>query len=105
VDNAIQELRQEVGYIGDRAALLGVMHPNPDSQTTASVVTVIANARFIGKEGGDEVTETHPVELTESEFIQAIQRGEIVDDRTIAAICMGLAHRMVHPEFYIARRD
>ncbi|HET7535194.1 MAG TPA: NUDIX hydrolase [Candidatus Didemnitutus sp.] len=50
----VRELREETGYVGDPARLLGSVHPNPAMQNNRMHILLVENARRTADESWDE---------------------------------------------------
>lgn len=59
VDAAVRELREETGYEGERARVLGKIRPNPAIQSNTCFTVLIENCRCV-----------HPVEFDAGEDLQ-----------------------------------
>ncbi|MCC6415298.1 MAG: NUDIX hydrolase [Opitutaceae bacterium] len=85
-ETGARELREETGFAGDAAILLGSVQPNPAIQSNLSHVVLITGARRTSAMEWDadeeiEVT-TRPVE----EVLAAARRGEIAHSLVLSAL-------------------
>ena len=67
LETGVRELREETGYVGEEAELLGWVYPNPAIQTNRCFVVGISNARRIADTDWDhhEELQTHLIPLIE----------------------------------------
>ena len=86
--NALKELREETGYIGERATLLGSL--NTDSGLTDSVVSyyyVSVLSRKTAKPETEEAIKAVSL-LSRQDIWKAVRAGEIKDSFTLAALSL-----------------
>ncbi len=66
VDAAVRELKEETGYVGRRAKLMGAVHPNPAIQSNRCHLVLVEDARLAGATAWDPDEEievsTEPVD-------------------------------------------
>jgi ADP-ribose pyrophosphatase len=82
----VRELREETGYIGAPAILLGRVHPNPAIQSNRSHFVLVENAVRSAELAwdGDEEIEVSTVPV--AEVFAAIRRGEITHGLVLNAL-------------------
>lgn len=73
---AARELREETGYQGDEARLLGSVVLNPSWQTTRLHTVLIANARPVGEKDLDEGEDTRVCLLRPDELRGRVLSGD-----------------------------
>lgn len=82
---AARELLEETGYAGDKAVLVGKIHPNPAIQTNVTHTFLIRNARKVSgghQEGTEDIlTFTRPL----ASIPRLIKRGEITHALVVVA--------------------
>jgi len=90
---AIRELREETGYVGDRAQLLGRWFPNPALQDNLCSTWLIRNARKIADPtpDDDEVIEILTVPICD--ISKLISSGKINHGLCLTAFLLLLLHR------------
>lgn len=80
-----RELREETGYAGDEAVLLGTVHPNPAFQSNLCHTILVKNARKVGEpelDGGEDIA----VHLTPLHDIPGlIREGKITHSLVMVA--------------------
>ena len=54
LETGVRELREETGFVGDQAELLGWVYPNPAIQTNRCFVIGVRNARRVADTEWDE---------------------------------------------------
>lgn len=85
LDAGVRELREETGFAGDDAALLGQVHPNPAYQTNICYTALVRNARLAGEQhqdGGEDIV-VRLVPL--SDVPKLISEGHITHALVVAA--------------------
>jgi len=78
----LRELREETGYAGVRARLIGSVHPNPAMQSNLCHFVLVEEARLV-----------HELEWDADEELAVVL--ERVDDVYALARCGGITHAMV----------
>jgi 8-oxo-dGTP pyrophosphatase MutT (NUDIX family) len=78
----LRELREETGYTGDRARLLGRVHPNPAMQSNRCHLVLVENARLAG-----------PLEWDPDEELAVVTKP--VDEVYALAYGGGITHALV----------
>lgn len=82
---ALRELREETGYAGREAVLLGTVEPNPAIQTTSCHTYLAEDVELVGEQeldhGEDIAVETVPL----SEIPRLIDEGQIRHALVVAA--------------------
>ena len=89
---ATRELAEETGYVGERARLLGAIHPNPAMQTNRCHLVLVENARRTQELAWDPNEEfeilTRPVE----EVYASAYRGEITHSLVLNGLLLFRPH-------------
>ncbi|MDG2170213.1 MAG: NUDIX hydrolase [Opitutales bacterium] len=81
----LRELREETGYEGENAELLGWVYPNPAIQTNRCFVIAVNNARKIASTEWDEHEEIQTQLIPLGEMSQRIQNGEFRHSLSVCA--------------------
>ncbi|HEX9936146.1 MAG TPA: NUDIX hydrolase [Longimicrobium sp.] len=83
---AARELREETGYEGEDAEIIGRIDLNPSWQRTLVPVALVRGARRSGEKDLDETEETRVRLVTPHELRRRIVAGEVETATTIAAL-------------------
>lgn len=86
VDTGVRELREETGFVGSEAVLLGTVQPNPAIQSNLSHVVLITGAQRAAETAWDADEEieisTRPVD----DVMAAARNGEIAHSLVLSAL-------------------
>lgn len=74
---AVRELREETGYAGDEAVLLGSVHPNPAIQSNRAHVVLVPNVTLQAEIKWDEDEELALELIPVAEVLERARAGEI----------------------------
>jgi len=86
---AQRELTEETGYVAARWTYLGLIHPTVSYSTEAIEFFIAEDLTHVGQQLDDgEFLDV--AEMTASELIAALDRGELTDAKTVAALFMYL---------------
>ena len=85
---AARELREETGYAGDAAEMIGCVHANPSWQVTRVSVAVVRNARRVGEKDLDDGEDTRVRLVGRDEVREMALRGEIRSAVAITALAL-----------------
>lgn len=83
---ALRELREETGYVGERAEIIGSLRINPSWQRGSVYVALVPGARPAAEKDEDEAEETHPRLVGVDEVWRRVCSGEIRSALAIAAL-------------------
>jgi len=83
---AARELREETGYTGHGAQIIGRIDLNPSWQSTAVHVAVVRGARLSGDKELDEAEDTRVCLVSPHDLRRRIVAGEVDTATTIAAL-------------------
>lgn len=86
---AVRELREETGHTAGRWTRLGVIHPVVAYSTEAIEIYLAEDLLHVGA-ALDEGEFLEVMELTPREMLQRLDRGEITDAKTVAALLLYL---------------
>ncbi len=90
VHAAIRELREETGYVGRDARLIGTIAPNPAMQTNRCHTALVRCAVRAGDLAQDEGEDLHLVLVPYREIPERIARGEISHALVVVAFAWAL---------------
>lgn len=85
-DAAARELREETGYEGEDAEIIGRIDLNPSWQRTLVPVALVRGARRSGEKELDETEDTRVRLVSPDELRRRIVAGEVETGTTIAAL-------------------
>lgn len=89
---AQRELTEETGYVASRWSRLGLIHPTVSYSTEAIEFFIAEDLTHVGQRLDDgEVLDI--VEMTADELLAHLDRGELTDAKTVAALLMYLRQR------------
>jgi 8-oxo-dGTP pyrophosphatase MutT (NUDIX family) len=83
---ALRELREETGYAGSRAVLLGAVHPNPAIQSNRCHLVLVEDARPTGALDWDDDEEIEVLTKPVDEVFALARRGGITHALVIDAL-------------------
>jgi 8-oxo-dGTP pyrophosphatase MutT (NUDIX family) len=83
---AVRELREETGYAGGRAELLGVVHPNPALQDNRCHMYAVRDVVMAGDQQLDPREEIEVLVKPLPEVREMIRRGEITHSLVLSAL-------------------
>lgn len=99
---SVREMEEEVRRTGTPTQRISTMYANPQVFSNESHLHVIPNpVGYLGDVKGDEVNPPDMVVIHRRDLPELIKKGEIIDDRTLAAILLGLAYADAHPEIFL----
>lgn len=90
VQAAVRELREETGYAGDGAVLIGSVTPNPAIQTNRCGTVVVRNCRVVGDQDPDP-NEEIVVSTASLDEVHAMLRDGRIHHALVVAAFMHLA--------------
>ncbi|MDO8543753.1 MAG: NUDIX hydrolase [Opitutaceae bacterium] len=82
----VRELREETGYVGTNATLLGSVHPNPAIQSNRSHFVLVENAVKSAELAWDADEEIHVTTEPFEEVLALVDRGAIVHGLVLNAL-------------------
>ena len=85
LETAQRELREETGFVGEDAQLLGWVYPNPAIQNNRCFVVALKNARQVAETDWDEHEELQTQLIPLNEVAQRMQEGEFRHSLSICA--------------------
>ena len=86
---ARRELTEETGYVAARWTHLGLIHPTVSYSTEAIEFFIAEDLTHVGQQLDDgELLDV--AEMTSAEILAALDRGELTDAKTVAALFMYL---------------
>jgi ADP-ribose pyrophosphatase len=85
---ATRELREETGYTGDAASVIGRIDLNPSWQATTVHVALVRGARLSGDKELDEAEDTRVCLVHPGDLRRRIVAGEVDTATTIAALAV-----------------
>ena len=88
----LRELREETGYVGDRARLLGSVHPNPAIQSNRCHLVLVENAHTDGKLDWDPDEEFEILTKPVDEVYALAYRGGITHALVLDALLLFTPH-------------
>lgn len=90
---ALRELREETGYAGTEARLIGRIAPNPAMQTNTCHTAIVRHAARVGELEQDEGEDLEVVLVPYREIPARVARGEIAHALVVVAFtyALGLA--------------
>jgi len=88
----LRELREETGYVGERARLLGSVHPNPAMQGNRCHLVLVENARRQGEPGWDADEELEIMIKPVSEVYAMAYGGGITHAMVLDALLLFIPH-------------
>ena len=88
----LRELREETGYVGDRARLLGSVHPNPAIQSNRCHMVLVENAHTDGKLDWDPDEEFEILTKPVDEVYALAYRGGITHALVLDALLLFTPH-------------
>lgn len=86
VDAGVRELREETGYEGSRARLLGSVHPNPAIQSNMMHVVLVEDARLVGPTNFDVNEEIETSLVPVDQVINWMREGRITHSLVLNAL-------------------
>lgn len=89
---ALRELREETGFIGERAQLLGSVHPNPAMQTNRCHLVFAENAQRTADLAWDPNEEFEILTLPVADAYARAYRGEITHAMVLDALLLFTPH-------------
>ena len=87
-DAAARELREETGFAGDPAEILGTIELNPSWQRSRVHVAVVRNARRAGSKDEDPAEDLRCSLLPVSDLDQRIRAGDVEAAAVLSAIAL-----------------
>jgi 8-oxo-dGTP pyrophosphatase MutT (NUDIX family) len=87
---AVRELREETGYAGEAARLIGVVAPNPAMQSNRCHTAIVDNAELVGAMAQDGGEDLEVVLVPYREIPARMAAGEIQHPLVIAAFAYAL---------------
>jgi ADP-ribose pyrophosphatase len=85
---AARELREETGYAGGRAELLGTIELNPSWQSTRVHVALVRGARLAGETDPDAGEDLRVRLISPAELGRRVRQGEVDAGATLAALAL-----------------
>ena len=82
----LRELREETGYEGDRARLLGSVHPNPAIQSNTMHIVLVENVSLVGPTNFDVNEEIETTLVPVAEVIEWMREGRITHSLVLNAL-------------------
>jgi len=82
----VRELREETGYEGTAARLLGSVHPNPAIQSNMMHVVLVENARRVGPPNFDVNEEIETSLVPVDQIMEWVREGKITHSLVLNAI-------------------
>lgn len=82
----VRELREETGYEGSAARLLGSVHPNPAIQSNMMHVVLVENARRVGPPNFDVNEEIETSLVPVDRIMEWVREGKITHSLVLNAI-------------------
>ncbi|MBA3849939.1 MAG: NUDIX hydrolase [Opitutus sp.] len=92
VNAAVRELAEETGYVGEKACLLGSVHPNPAIQTNRCHLVFVRNARRTRAPAWDPNEEFEILSLPVEEAYACACRGGITHSLVLDALLLFRPH-------------
>lgn len=86
VDAGVRELREETGYEGSSARLLGSVHPNPAIQSNTMHVVLVEGARLVGPTNFDVNEEIETSLVHVDRIMEWVREGKITHSLVLNAI-------------------
>lgn len=86
----LRELREETGYAGTEARLIGKIAPNPAIQTNACHTALVHHAALVGELQQDDGEDLEVVLVPYREIPERIARGEITHALVVVAFTYAL---------------
>jgi len=86
VETGVRELREETGFVGTEAGLLGTVQPNPAIQSNLNHVVLITGARRASRTAWDADEEIEIITRPVDEVMAAARRGEIAHSLVLSAL-------------------
>lgn len=86
LQTGIRELREETGFVGEEARLLGWVYPNPAIQTNRCFVIGILNARSLGTTDWDEHEEIETQLIPLAQISASVERGDFRHSLSLCAL-------------------
>jgi ADP-ribose pyrophosphatase len=83
---ALRELREETGFAGERAELLGWVHPNPALQDNRCYTYLVRDVVAVGAQELDEREEIEVITVPLNQVRQLVRSGEITHALAVAAL-------------------
>jgi ADP-ribose pyrophosphatase len=84
----VRELREETGYVGTQARLLGSVHPNPAMQSNRTHLVLVENARREAKLDWDPDEEFEIMTMPVEEVYRLAYRGGITHAMVLDALLL-----------------
>lgn len=88
VTAGLRELREEAGYVGTAARLLGVVHPNPAMQNNRCHLVLVENVRREARPDWDSDEEFEIMTRPVDEVYQLAYRGDITHAMVLDALLL-----------------
>ncbi len=85
LETGLRELREETGFVGESAKLLGWVYPNPAIQNNRCYVMAVKNAQKVASTNWDEHEELQTQLVPLREVPHRIQNGEFRHSLSICA--------------------
>jgi 8-oxo-dGTP pyrophosphatase MutT (NUDIX family) len=87
-DAAARELREETGYAGEAAEMLGAIELNPSWQRCRVHVALVRNARRAGPQDEDPAEDIRPCLLPLAELDRRVRAGDVEAAVPLAAVAL-----------------
>jgi 8-oxo-dGTP pyrophosphatase MutT (NUDIX family) len=82
----VRELREETGYVGTAARLLGSVHPNPAIQSNTMHVVLVEGARRAGPPSFDVNEEIETSLVPAARIMECVREGKITHSLVLNAL-------------------
>ena len=82
----VRELQEETGYVGQRARLLGTVHPNPAIQNNRCHLVLVEEARCVADLGWDHDEEIAVATTPVEEVLASARAGQITHALVLNAL-------------------
>lgn len=95
LSGAVRELREETGYAGTEARLIGRIAPNPAMQTNQCHTALVLHCKRVGELQLDHGEDIEVVLIPYAEIPERIARGEITHALVVVAFAWALGLKAV----------
>jgi len=89
---ALRELREETGYVGDKAKLIGKLAVNPAASDLVARFCLAQNVTKVGEPLNTDAEQTAPVLIPLSEISQTLSDGKIESIFAVAGLMLALPY-------------